>query len=191
MKSFIAAPLLVLTYGVFRLFDGMDGERGPGIAWTLGHLAFLLALGAFAVVFLAMRRMLGRTPLATTSVAVGFVGLACVAAQFGIDLVNGFVSADHAAMAEMSLRVKAIPGMSLAIYDAGPYLFYVAQVALVIQLFLAGKVKVWTPILVLADVTMPVISKDLIPVGSVLLLVSFLPLARATAPAARHTLVRA
>jgi hypothetical protein len=49
---------------------------------------------------------------------------------------------------------------------------------LVVQLALHRHVKAWTPVLVLADLSMPFIEKDLIPVGAVLLLVSFLPLAR-------------
>lgn len=45
------------------------------------------------------------------------------------------------------------------------------------------RVKLWTPALVLADLATPFVDKDLIPLGAVLLLVSFLPLAREAAPA--------
>ncbi|SFR29130.1 hypothetical protein SAMN04488564_11754 [Lentzea waywayandensis] len=38
MSSYIAAPLLVLTYGVLRIVDGLDGECGTGPVWTVGHL---------------------------------------------------------------------------------------------------------------------------------------------------------
>ena len=41
--AFIAAPLLVLAYGVIRILDGLDGSRGPGLAWTSGHIAFMAA----------------------------------------------------------------------------------------------------------------------------------------------------
>ena len=60
---FIAAPLLALTYGIIRILDGLDGSRGPGLAWTTGHLAFLGALGMFVLVFLRMRQLAGRTRL--------------------------------------------------------------------------------------------------------------------------------
>ncbi|MGO4430608.1 hypothetical protein AB4Z54_70545, partial [Streptomyces sp. MCAF7] len=50
--AFIAAPLLVIVYGLIRILDGLDGERGPGPAWMTGHLAFLAALLLFVPVFL-------------------------------------------------------------------------------------------------------------------------------------------
>jgi hypothetical protein len=81
--------------------------------------------------------------------------------------------------------------VQLAVYDAGPYLFYVAQLALVIHAAVRKEVKAWTPVLVLIDLMLPLIDKDLIPVGAVFLLVSFWPLARREAPAARHALVHA
>jgi hypothetical protein len=190
--AFIAAPLLVLAYGVIRIFDGLDGSRGPGLAWTTGHLAFLAALVLFIVIFRDMWRMLDRNRLATAGLVVGLVGIACAFAQFAIDIVVGFMAADHDAMSPLFMQVKEVPGLSLAVYDAGPFLFYAAQLALVIQLATRKQVKIWTPILVLLDFTLPVITKDLIPVGAICMLVSFWPLARRSTPApARHALVHA
>ncbi|MFC7646417.1 hypothetical protein ACFQX6_41970 [Streptosporangium lutulentum] len=59
--AFIAAPLLVMAYGVIRILDGLDGSRGPGLAWTSGHLAFMAALILFVSTFLQMRRMAAGT----------------------------------------------------------------------------------------------------------------------------------
>ncbi|MFI6602197.1 hypothetical protein ACIBHX_38610 [Nonomuraea sp. NPDC050536] len=186
--AFVVAPLLVLAYGLIRIVDGLDGSRGPGIAWTTGHLAFLGALALFIPIFLEMRRMLGRTRLATLSVIVGVVGIACAGAQFAIDIVVGFTASSHEAMGPLFDQVKAVPGVSLAVYVAGPFLFYAGQLALVVQLAVARRVKAWTPVLVLVDLVIPVLEKDLIPVGALCLLVSFVPLIRRTESGARHAL---
>jgi hypothetical protein len=189
--AFIAAPLLVLAYGVIRILDGLDGSRGPGIAWTTGHLAFIAALVLFVPIFWRLRQMAGGAALATVSAVAGTAGIVALLAQFGIDVVIGFVAADHDAMGPLFDQVQAVPGVHLAVYDAGPYLFYVAQLALVIHAAVRKEVKAWTPVLVLIDLMLPLIDKDLIPVGAVFLLVSFWPLARREAPAARHALVHA
>ncbi|MGV9329760.1 hypothetical protein [Streptosporangium sandarakinum] len=175
--AFVAAPLFVLAYGVIRLLDGLDGSRGPGLAWTSGHLAFIAALALFVPIYWRMRRLAGGNALATTSAVAGTAGALALLAQFAIDIAVGFMSADHAAMSPLFEQVKAVPGVSLAVYDGGPFLFYLGQLALVVQLAVLGRVKVWTPPLVLLDLAFPLVSKDFIPLGAICLLVSFLPLA--------------
>jgi hypothetical protein len=176
--AFIAAPLLTLAYGVIRILDGLDGSRGPGIAWTTGHLAFMAALVLFVPIFWQMRRMAGGNALATASAAAGTVGVVALLAQFGIDIVVGFMSADKEAMGVLFDRVQSVPGVSAAVYDVVPLLFFAGQLALVVQLAALRRVRVWTPLLVLADLILPFIEKDLIPLGALCLLVSFVPLAR-------------
>ncbi|MEV0630714.1 hypothetical protein [Nonomuraea wenchangensis] len=181
--AFIAAPLLVLAYGVIRILDGLDGSRGPGLAWTAGHLAFVAALLLFVPIYWRLRRMAGGGALATATATAGTVGAAALVAQFGIDLVVGFMSADHAAMSVLFDQVRSVPGVSLGVYDVLPFLFYVGQLALVTQLAVQRQVKAWTPVLVLADLSLAFVDKDLIPLGALFLLVSFVPLARASAAA--------
>ncbi|MER5320565.1 hypothetical protein [Streptosporangium roseum] len=183
--AFVAAPLLVLAYGVIRILDGLDGSRGPGLAWTTGHLAFLAALALFVPIFWEMRRMANRDALSTVSAVMGTVGILAVSAQFVIDIAVGFLSADHAAMGVLFDRIQAVPGVSLAIYDGGPYLFYLGQLALVVQLAVIGRVKAWTPVLVLFDLVLPIVDRDFIPLGAIFLLVSFVSLARGIAPTAK------
>ncbi|MFI7636025.1 hypothetical protein [Nonomuraea sp. NPDC049400] len=192
--AFIAAPLLVFAYGVIRILDGLDGSRGPGIAWTTGHLAFMAALVLFVPTFWRLRHLAGRTALATASAVAGTAGIVALLAQFAIDVVVGFMAADHDAMGPLFDQVQAVPGVQLAVYDAGPYLFYVAQLALVVHCALRKEVKVvkaWTPVLVLIDLMLPLIDKDFIPVGAIFLLVSFWPLARRDVAAARRALIHA
>lgn len=174
--EFLAAPLLVLAYGVFRIIDGFDGERGPGPAWTIGHLAFLAALALFVGIFGQLRDMIG--PRARITAVVATLGALALFGQFSVDVVAGFLADDHAGMAAITREVRTTPGVSALIYDLGPYLFYVGQLVLVVQLAMSRQVKAWTPLLVLADLAMPFIDKDLIPLGAVLMVVSFLPLAK-------------
>ncbi|PYC75945.1 hypothetical protein C7C45_02205 [Micromonospora arborensis] len=181
--AFIAAPVLVMSYGIIRLVDGLDGERGPGPAWTIGHLAFIGALVAFISVFWQMRRMTGGRVLATVFATAGTFGALALITQFSIDLVAGFLATDNYGMSMTIHQVRTLPGIAQLAYDFGPYAFYLGQLALVVLLAVQRRVKVWTPVLVLADLATPFIDKDLIPLGSVLLLVSFLPLARRTTAA--------
>jgi hypothetical protein len=175
--AFVAAPLLVMAYGVIRILDGLDGSRGPGLAWTTGHLAFIAALAMFISTFLQMRRMAGRDLLSTVSATIGIIGVLALSAQFVIDMVVGFLSADRAGMGVLFDQIQAVPGVSIAVYDGGPFLFYIGQLALVVQLAVVRRVKVWTPFLVLLDLLLPFIDKDLIPLGAIFLLISFVPLA--------------
>ncbi|MER6946688.1 hypothetical protein ABT294_21910 [Nonomuraea sp. NPDC000554] len=186
-----AAPLLVTAYGVLRIVDGLDGSRGPGPAWTAGHLAFLAALVLFVPIFWEMRRMLGRSVPATAAVAVGLAGIGCAFAQFSIDVVVGFMAADHDAMAPLFEQVKSVPGVSVAVYTAGPILFYLALVVLVAALAVRRQVSAWVPVAVLLSVLLPFGSLDLMPLGGLLMLAAFLPLARQGSLTGRHASVHA
>ncbi|MEH1167069.1 hypothetical protein V6V47_16970 [Micromonospora sp. CPCC 205539] len=181
--AFIIAPVLVMGYGIIRLIDGLDGVRGPGPAWTIGHLAFIGALIAFISAFWQMRRLAGSRVLATVSATAGTLGALALITQFSIDMAAGFMANDNYAMSMIIYEVRTLPGISQLAYDFGPYAFYLGQLVLVVLLAVQRRIKLWTPALVLADLTTPFIDKDLIPLGAVLLLVSFLPLARGTAAA--------
>lgn len=182
--AFLIAPVLMGAYGVLRIIDGFDGSRGPGVAWTAGHLCFLGALVFFVRGFGAMRAWVGHNRLAAVGLWTGVVGAVAVAVQFLIDLVVGFLSADHGAMQELFARIQAIPGVLPLFYDFGPLLFFVGQLILVTQLAVRRILKPWAPVLILLDTTLPFINKDLIPLGAALLLVSFAPLYRR--PAVPH-----
>ncbi|MFI6395291.1 hypothetical protein ACIBHY_46970 [Nonomuraea sp. NPDC050547] len=188
--AYLATPLLVLAYGVIRILDGLDGSRGPGIAWTTGHLAFIAALALFIPIFLDMRRRLGGGVLPTVTVVAGIAGIACAMAQFVIDVIVGFMAADHAGMGVLFDRVQEVPGVDLLVYQGGPFLFYIAQFVLVTHLAVVKQVKYWTPVLVMLDFMLPLMNKDLMPLGALCLLVSFIPLARtaATPLQGRHIL---
>ncbi|GII94727.1 hypothetical protein [Sinosporangium siamense] len=171
--AFIAAPLFTLAYGVIRIVDGFDGSRGPGLAWTVGHLAFLVALVMFAVTFKHMWQLAGRDKVTTVLAVTGITGIVAICLQFVIDIVVGFMSVDHAAMGVLFTRIQSVPGVSFAVYDVGPFLFYLGQLAVVVRLATMRRVKGWVPALVLVNMALPFVDKDLIPVGAVFLFVAF------------------
>ncbi|NGY62307.1 hypothetical protein G7043_25620 [Lentzea sp. NEAU-D13] len=82
MSSHIAAPLLVLTCGVLRIGDDLDGERGHGPAWTVEHLAFLAEDHAEMVAITRGVRTTGPHPVGSGAVA-GFVRTAGAQARPG------------------------------------------------------------------------------------------------------------
>ncbi|TQS27688.1 hypothetical protein [Microbispora sp. KK1-11] len=178
MRPLVAAPLLVGAYGVARITDGFDGSRGPGLAWTVGHLFFLAALVLFVRIFGRLRTMAAGGVTATAGYAAGLAGALALAAQFTIDIVVGFLSADHDAMGPRFEAVKAIPGVEPFVYTVVPLLFYVGMVALVARLAAGRRVPWWSPALVLVQAVLPLASKDLIPLAAALLLLAFVPLLR-------------
>ncbi|MEV7805687.1 hypothetical protein AB0O28_22335 [Microbispora sp. NPDC088329] len=178
MRSLVAAPVLFGAYGVARVLDGLDGSRGPGLAWTVGHLCFLAGLALFVPIFGRLRSLAGGGATATVGYVIGLVGALALTAQFTIDVVVGFLSADHDAMSPRFDAVKAIPGVEPVVYGVVPLLFYVGLLMLVAQLALQRRVPWWSPVLVLVQAVVPLATKDLIPVGAVLLLVAFAPLMR-------------
>lgn len=175
---FIAAPVLTLAYGVIRILDGLDGERGPGLAWTTGHLAFIAAMVMFLLVFGHLRRLAGRDVLSTVTAVVAALGALALITQFGVDVVAGLLADDRAGMSEIFRSVRSYQFVSLIAYDLGPYLFYVGQLVLVVQLAVQRRIAAWTPLLVLVDLVMPLVDKDLIPVGAAVLLVSFVSISK-------------
>ncbi|MFC9969403.1 hypothetical protein ACFVH6_00715 [Spirillospora sp. NPDC127200] len=183
--AFLGAPLLVSVYGLVRIADGFDGERGPGLAWTTGHLAFLGALALFGVVLWEARRLAGGGTFATATTVVGFAGIVFAMAQFAIDIAVGALATDHADMAGMFRDVRAVPGLDLAVYDAGPALFYLGLLVAAVHLAVVRAVPAWSPVAVVFGVLASMVELDLLPLAGLLMLAAFAPLARPVPSPAR------
>ncbi|MFE6845419.1 hypothetical protein [Streptomyces sp. NPDC057686] len=179
--AFTAGPLCMTAYGLIRL---TDGEHGPGLAWSLGHLAFLTGVLCFVPVLLGMRRaaVRGRGPagrgFAAAGAVIGLLGAAAVVAQAAIDLVAGFLSEDREAMREIFERVKSHAGVEPVVYGVGPLLFYVGLLLLMAQLAALRRIAAWRPAAVVAGIVATGISLDLLPLAGLLFLVAFAPLGR-------------
>ncbi|WP_461037061.1 hypothetical protein [Streptomyces mayteni] len=179
---FVTAPLLVVAYGLIRLLDGLDGERGPGLAWTTGHLAFLAALLLFVPLLWELRRRAGDGRFATVTAVVAWVGIGCSLAQISVDLVVGALAADHDDMRARFTDFHNRPGVDLVVYEAGPVLFYLGLVVLMWRLVAARAVPAWRAAAVTLAVCVAPTNLDLLPVVGLLLLLGLAPLPRRPAP---------
>lgn len=175
---FIAAPILVAVYGLVRIVDGVDGERGPGLAWTVGHVAFLAALVLFVPILWDLRRRAGAGHLATTNAVMGVAGAVFTMTQIGIDIVIGMLAADHSDMQRLFHDVQRISGFALVVYDVGPPLFYLGLSIAVCQLTAMRSLPVWSAVVLLAGVFVSMIDLNLLPLGGLLMFVALQPLAR-------------
>ncbi|MCW2881248.1 MAG: hypothetical protein JWQ95_5348 [Sphaerisporangium sp.] len=171
--TFVTAPVFLLAYGGIRLLDGLDGTRGPGVAWTTGHAAFLIGLLLYGPVVLGLRRLVvTRTTNLSVTASVGTViallGMAATAGQIVVDLVVGLRAADRPEMNLLFQQVQAYPGVKPAFYTVGPVLFYVGLLALVVLLAMATprRVSGWSPVLVVAGTAAMAVNMDLIPLGA-------------------------
>jgi len=182
----LAAPALLLAYGLVRLLDGADGEHGPGPAWTIGHLLFLTGFILYAVVVLAFRRLAGSGPfagpvagpVAGIATAVALVGVAAFLRVIVIDLIVGFRAPDHAAMRRIGDEYDRWPGdlgLYETLYDVGPLLFLAGLLTLAIQLVVRHRLPVWSPVLLVSGFVLITINLDLMPLGAAALLAAVLP----------------
>lgn len=190
-SAFVIGPVLFGAYGVIRILDGIDGERGPGLAWTAGHLCFLAGLAFFVRGFTAMRSLAGRRDgWLTAGFVASLAGTVALTVQFGVDIVTGALADSHAEMAELSDKFGSLPGAELAFYAVGPMFFFLGQIVLTLRLYALRRLPVWAPCLVFAASLAPFATKDLMPLAAAALLLGYAPLWR-PARASRTALTRA
>ena len=176
-KLGITAGGLFVAYGIIRLIDGANGDRGPGLAWTSGHLLFLVGLLLFgAVLLLARRTLTRRRPLATAALVVGLIGVAAFVRVILTDLIVGFRAEDHADMSRVRLEYDGWPG-HLAIYEPlqtlGPILFLAGLLTLAVLLTIEHHLTIWSPVLLLAGFIVISANLDLMPLGGAMLGAAF------------------
>ena len=178
----ITGGALFVAYGIIRLIDGANGDRGPGLAWTSGHLLFLVGMLLFGVVLLLARATVARRrTLATVAAVVGLVGVAAFVRVILIDLIVGFRAADHAAMSVVRDDYDRWPG-DLGIYPAlqvlGPILFLAGLLTLAVLLTLERRLTAWAPLLLILGFVVISANLDLMPLGGALLGLAFVSAVR-------------
>ncbi|MEU4245199.1 hypothetical protein [Actinoplanes sp. NPDC026619] len=162
-----SAPLLLLTYGVLRWIDGLDGHRKGGPAWDLGHLAFFGSMAVFAVLAVALVR---RTPKGR-----GIAVVAAAAAVFGAGCFLWVIAGD---LSDRFRQEWPLPG---ALEIAGPMLFVLGMVVLLSLQVAAGRAPVWSPVLLFAGYAAITVDLDLLPPAALVILAAVAPLGRAAA----------
>lgn len=165
----VAAPVLLLLYGILRLIDGRDGHRGPGLAWNLGHAMFFLAFVLFGILTVGLRQLVAPTApwqrIGTdTATVAGVFGAACFLWVILGDLFPRF---HDAAPLPDPLQI------------VGPLLFQLGSLALLIRLVTTRprRLAAWGPLLVFVGFLSIAVNLDLLPVGGVLILAGLAPLA--------------
>ncbi|KAB8196322.1 hypothetical protein FH608_006050 [Nonomuraea phyllanthi] len=174
----VAAPLLMLAYGIIRLVGRMDGVYGPGLDWQAAHLANLAGLILFVPLVLAIRRLLAPGWVREAVVVVSLVGAATSIVQFVADIVEGLLAADKAGMRELSAQFHSVPGVDLAFYQVGPQLLYIGMIALTAMLARERTLPWWSVAVVLVSSLLPLATLNLIPVSAAGYLVALVPLWR-------------
>jgi hypothetical protein len=163
----VVAPLSLLAYGILRWVDGLDGDRRGGAAWNVGHLFFLLSVVLFAVLADVLVRLSPWRVVALVAAGATWVGAACMGW-----VIVGDLSADF--RAEWSLpHVLEV---------AGPPLFAIGLVALLVLQVVAGRVPVWSPVLFFLGFVAISVELDLLPPAALLITAATLPLVRVVGP---------
>lgn len=172
----VLIPLLLLSYGVLRLIDGMDGDHGPGVAWNLGHAFFLAAFLLFGAFVVVLRSLVPAVTIrmrtaASAAMVAGVFGAGCFVWVILGDLFSGL--ADSA----------PLPG---PLEFAGPMAFQLGLLTLLIMLVAVQprQLPVWSPALVFVSFVLIAVSLDLIPLAAVALMAGLTPLARNRTPGA-------
>lgn len=179
----VGAPALMALYGGIRL---VPGSREPGPGWTAGHTAMFAGLLLFVPVLLALRRVLaprgtaaGRLA-ANAALGTAFAGLACSLVQIGIDLVVGLAAQDKADQSRMFGNVQDVPGVSAAVYQVGPLLFYVGLLAMLVAASVGARrvLPWWSPALMVAGTVATAADLAFIPLAGACYLAALAPLVR-------------
>lgn len=162
----LGAPLLICGYGVLRLIDGRDGDHGPGLAWNLGHLMFLLAIGLLAALMVRLHRLVrsASRPLpADLFLALGLLGAGCFVVVIAGDL---------------SATIDDAVTVPDAIMLLGPLAFMTGLIGPLVWLSRSRSVSPWSPALALLGFVVFSANLDLLPLGAALLLTGLAPLVR-------------
>ncbi|GAB3967414.1 hypothetical protein V1634_11385 [Plantactinospora veratri] len=174
--SAVAAPVLLLLYGLLRLVDGLDGDHGPGLAWDIGHTMFFVAFLLLGVVTVSLR---GMVP-ATSPVRRIVTGTATVAGLVGVAAFLWVILGD------LSEPIREQAPLPDPLYAAGPLLFQLGVLTLLVQLatLRPRRLPVWSPVLVFLGFVPIAVNLDLLPLGALLILAGLAPLARRAGSAA-------
>jgi hypothetical protein len=158
----IAAPALMLFYGLCRWVDGFDGDRGNGPAWDIGHIAFFVAFVLFIVMALGLR-IWERRPrvLMDVATAAAVAGALCFLWVVTGDLVDSW------------------PQLPSLLQIVGPLLYQIGSLVVLIRLVVAGRLPWWSPVLVVLGFGAIAADLDLLPFASALVGAGLYPVARA------------
>jgi hypothetical protein len=182
--SLVAAPTFLFAYGITRIVDGLDGSYGPGFAWTLGHIMFLLAfiLFGFVITELGFRTRNGnsfRKFITWLAVILGMAGVLDFIRVAIIDIIVGFRARDHASMSAISHQLNSYPSTSLApLYNVGPILFQLGLIIITLQLIVTKprQLSWWSLGFLILGFLLLATNLGLLPLSAIFIGLAFSPL---------------
>lgn len=164
----LGAPVLLFVYGVLRLIDGWDGHHDKdGALWNVGHVCFFVAFTLLAVLTVHVYRAL--RPVHVTPARRIVTPAATVAGVFGAGCFLWVIVGD---------LFPSFPDLPDALQIAGPVLFQLGMLTLLVLLVLARLIPAWSPVLVVAAFAAIGVNLDLIPLAAALLFAGLMPLGR-------------
>jgi hypothetical protein len=172
----LAAPVLLFSYGALRLVDGQDGHHDKGaLLWNAGHVLFFAAMALLGALAVGVRRTLRYHDFANRLVA----NLATIFALAGTAAFLWVITGD------LSPSFADAAPLPDALQIAGPAMFQIGLLTLLVQLVRAGRLPAWSPVAVLFGFLLIAVNLDLIPVAAAILFAGLLPLAGLRSPARR------
>ncbi|SDT48108.1 hypothetical protein [Actinoplanes derwentensis] len=168
----VDAPVLLLVYGLIRLFDGLNGSPSPGsLVWNVGHLAFFVGMVLFGLLSVTVRELVppGTRPVATVAAASTIAGVACF-----LWMITG----------DLAPALHEISPLPAVLATAGPLLFALGLLTALGLLVAARQVPTWSPLLFGAGVAAVIIDLSFLPFAALIVLAALAPLARPHLPAA-------
>jgi hypothetical protein len=168
----LGAPAFLFLYGILRWIDGADGDHGPGVAWNVGHTLFFVAFVLLGILAAGAPRLVPslaprQRAFAGVAAAGALSGAACFLWVTLGDLFPG-------------LRDRApLPG---TLETAGPLLFQIGALTLLIQLAVGRRLPASSPVLVFLGFLAIGVNLDLLPLGAALIGVGLAPVATTGAP---------
>ncbi|MFF5437193.1 hypothetical protein [Streptomyces achromogenes] len=163
-------PLLLLSYGVLRLIDGMDGHHGPGLPWNIGHLCFL---AAFLLLGVLVRELRALVPTSTARMRTA-AGAATAAGLFGAACFVWVILGD------LFPALSDTAPLPAPLELAGPLALQLGLLTLLIMLVTTRprQLPIWSPALAFTFFLLITVNLDLLPLAALILMAALTPLTR-------------
>jgi hypothetical protein len=184
-QTSVLAPTCLLAYGQLRALNGLNGKRGHGLLWDLGHLSLLAAILLLVALSEGLRRLLHeadppRGRLADLAAGTAALGAVYFVVMTLIDLAPGIgrrvhVPAPVRILGPLPLELGLLTLLTLTVLA---HRRSARRPAPAVPRLLDRGIMLASPVLTLTALTMIGVDLDLLSLGAVVLLLALLPIRR-------------
>lgn len=176
--AFATAPLWLLAAWV--ILWPLGGRSGPGTAWNLAHLGWLVGFACLALVCGELRRRAlerSRDQARAVNVVAGLTlaGLALSSAQMVVDLVAGLDALNYDDMQARAAAITQGLGLDLLFSTVGPPLVFIGLAGLLTMVARRRGVSPLGPVLMVSAFVVIAVDEDLTPIALALMLLALAP----------------